>query len=481
LLSALIVLATNATQASLHNLPDLGAPDLVTYDQQTEEKLGYAFATSLHQNFNLNYDPEVISYIRKIGHKIAGQTGNHRNFQFYVIQNDSINAFAGPNGIIGIHTGLIQAVKSEDELASVIAHEIAHVTQNHLSRRYEYNSTQGTATSVATFIAALLIGMHDSNAGMAALMGGMGLNLEQQLKNSRLHESEADAIGITLLHKTGYDPHAMGQFFAKLSQDNRNNKFSLPEILRTHPVSDRRLAEAENRAENLPPTSDRKIDNSLALIKVRLATPLKPATFDDNATAAVICYQKTLKQIKQTIPNQRPLDKSCIYQEAKQHPEHTLYALLLIEAQTKSPQNDFDILKIAEYQQALHPTDTATLMRHVELLLSKNEKSAAITLIKKHANLNSYQYLPYKKLAEIYQSEQQIPEAYFASAVSEFSIGNHGAEYLLSQAEKLTPDQNELLMQEITIFRSKHAKLLKIHSKLQQTNSLINKSISTIK
>ncbi|NPA71991.1 MAG: M48 family metalloprotease, partial [Gammaproteobacteria bacterium] len=435
-LSLVIFMALTPAHASVDNLPDLGAPDLVTYDQQTEEKLGYAFSTALHQNFTLNYDPEVVSYIRKIGHQIASQTGNHRNFQFYVVQNDSINAFAGPNGIIGIHTGLIQAVKSEDELASVIAHEIAHVTQNHLSRRYEYNATEGTATSIATFIAALLIGMHDTNAGMATLMGGMGLNLEKQLKNSRQHESEADAIGITLLHKTGYDPHAMSQFFAKLSQESRNNTFSLPEILRSHPVSDHRLAEAENRAENLSERPDRKKTDHLALIKARLIPP-KEALFEAHLTDNILCYQKTLRALSKANVDYALIENNCLYNIVTEHPEHPLYSLLFIEQNAKTRINIPQALNIAEYQQALHPTDMATLMRHADLLLSQNTPLLAASLIETYASQLPYQYLPYKKLAETYQSLHRLPDAYFARAIAAFSIGNHArAEYLLSQAEK---------------------------------------------
>ncbi len=470
---ALLLLQAVPLLAHSADLPDLGAPDLIEYDQQTEEKLGRAFTTSLHRDYSLNYDPEVVSFVRKIGHKIASQTGNHRNFRFYVIDNDSINAFAGPNGVIGIHTGLIQAVQSEDELASVIAHEIAHVTQRHLSRRYEYQSNQGNVASIATMLAAILIGMHDANAGMATLMGGMGYNMEQQLKNSRLHESEADSEGIEFLHKANYNPYAMGQFFARLSKAGQNNSFALPEILRTHPVTERRLAEAGNRAQTMPPITTREPNNTLNLIKLRLNQDnLQHESHDlffikKQQSAAENCYQ--LNSIHLNNPtNSSTLNESrqCLWQLMTDTPEQLLYSNLMMESVSKHQNQDIKslerLIKYAEHQQALYPNDTAGLLRYADLLVKHDKVGLAKNILESRSENLRYQYEINQKLSEIYAQEHKNAEALYFQAVAQMDIGNtKRSQYLLKKAEENLNDTDIALKQKIFLFTNKNSNLLK--------------------
>ncbi len=473
---ALLLFMAAPLSAQSADLPDLGAPDLIEYDQQTEEKLGRAFITSLHTNYSLNYDPEVVSYVRKIGHKIASQTGNHRNFRFYVIDNDSINAFAGPNGVIGIHTGLIQAVQSEDELASVIAHEIAHVTQRHLSRSYQYQSNQGNMASIATMLAAILIGMQDPNAGMATLMGGMGYNMEQQLKNSRLYESEADSKGIEFLQKANYNPHAMGQFFARLSKAGQNNSFALPEILRTHPVTESRLAEAENRAQTMPPLKTREPDNSLNLIKLRLNQDHLQRDSHDlfflkQHSAAENCYQLNLSNLNNLTNNVTTnKNRKCLWQLIKDTPEQILYSNLMMESITKDQNQDTEllnrILKYADYQQALHPSDTSGLLRYVDLLIKFDKVELGQQILESRSKTQKYQYQVNQKLAEIYAHQQKNAEAYYFQAVAQLDIGNtKRSEYLLKKAEENINSTDTMLKHKIFLFSNKHANLLKNSTK----------------
>jgi predicted Zn-dependent protease len=473
---ALLLLLAAPLSAESADLPDLGAPDLIEYDQQTEEKLGRAFTASLHTHYSLNYDPEVVSFVRQIGHKIASKTGNHRNFRFYVIDNDSINAFAGPDGVIGIHTGLIQAVQSEDELASVIAHEISHVTQRHLSRRYEYQSNQGNIASIATMLAAILIGMQDPNAGMAALMGGMGYNIEQQLKNSRLYESEADSKGIELLQKANYNPHAMGQFFARLSKAGQNNSFALPEILRTHPVTASRLAEAGNRAETMPPLKTKEPDNSLNLIKLRLNQDHLQHKSGDlfllkRRSAAENCYQLNLSNINNITDNVTiNRNRSCLWQLIKDTPEQILYSNLMIESLTKDQYKDTDllnrILKYAEYQQAIHPNDTSGLLRYTDLLINLGQVNLGQKILESRNENQKYHYQANLKLAEIYAHRQENAEAYYFQAVAQLDIGNlKRSEYLLKKAKENINSKDIILKNKIFLFSRENANLLKSNSK----------------
>ena len=458
-LLAALNLSTISQSVQATELPELGSQDLIAYDQQTEKDLGRAFTSALHSQYPLNYDPEVINYIRQMGHRIASQTGQAREFRFYVINNSAINAFAGPNGTIGIHTGLIQAANSDDEIASVIAHEIAHITQRHLSRRHQLNNSQGNLASFATILAAILIGAYEPTAVVPTIMAGMGLNIEKQLKNSREHEAEADSVGISMLQKAGYNPHAMASFFARLAKENQHNEYTVPEILLSHPVTDSRIAEAENRAQSMYTQAATPKQNSLQLIKHRIATTdslfnlgAMAKDYDTNPTDASLCYKKSLNSLH----NKTGKDITCLKELALKHPEQSLYSNLLLESmlnkQKPTPTEAEFLLEQADFQLALFPNNLASLIRYSDLLLLLNKTQLATELLTKYAKESRYQYLINKKLSEIYAKQNRLGEAYFFKAVSEFNIGNiERTTYLLTQAKKFNQPENKSLTKKITL------------------------------
>ena len=470
----ILIVALHTTNSQANSLPDLGSPDLVEYDTQTEKELGRAFTSTLHTHYNLYSDLETNAYIRELGHKLASHTGNNRNYSFYIIEDSSINAFAGPDGVIGIHTGLINATESEDELAAVIAHEISHVTQNHLSRRYEYSSTQGSLNSIASLIAAILIGMHDPSAGMATLMGGMGYNLQQQLKNSRLHESEADAIGIDLLHKTGYDPHAMGDFFGRLAKASQLDTFQVPEILRTHPVSENRLAEAQNRAQNMSITQKNKPGSYLTYIKMRLKKDQSdfpeytPKKITKNESE--VCYQKTLESIraKKRLP-------SCVKNENSKPESLPLFTTALIESYTtinkKLSSQEFDYLKkLVEFKLELHPNNPSIPIRYSKYLQQSGESQQAIKILNDAESKLTYKYRLYKTLSEFYTQTKQESYVYLNLAKAYLEIGSvERSEYFAKRTKETIKENNNAIKQEITLLEDKLNKLLK--NKDKNTNN----------
>ena len=181
----------------------------------TEIKLGRQFIRSARSQLAFVSDPEIASYIEGLGDRLLGPTGLSRSkFQFSVIDDDNLNAFAVPGGWISVHTGLITRTDSESELASVLAHEIAHITQRHLPRTFE-RAEQRTLPAVAAMMGAILVG---GQIGSAALVGANAAVVADQLKYSREFEKEADAIGLELLSKGEFDVHAMPRFFLKLQK-----------------------------------------------------------------------------------------------------------------------------------------------------------------------------------------------------------------------------------------------------------------------
>jgi predicted Zn-dependent protease len=200
-------------------------------------------------------DPQITEYINDIGHRIAAQTNDgDYTFTFFVVDDPNINAFALPGGFIGVHTGLIEATRNEDELAGVIAHEVAHVTQRHIARAVHANSRQSILTT-ALMLGAMVLGA--AGGGGDAVQGAMaiaqGTAAQQQINFTRSNEYEADRIGISALAAAGFDPHGMASFFEVMSRQNTTSpELRMPEFLRTHPVTTARIAEARNRAQGYP-------------------------------------------------------------------------------------------------------------------------------------------------------------------------------------------------------------------------------------
>lgn len=240
-----------------YNLPDMGTPADTAMSPAEERKLGAQVVTQLRAQHAIIDDPALDEYLSKIGARLLAHTDRPgMDLHFYVIDNDDINAFALPGGYIGVNAGLIMATQSESELASVMAHELAHVTQRHIARQIA-ESKGDTIATLATAIVAAIAGAQagGGDAAMAAIMGGMSHLGMQQLAYTRAHEYEADRVGIHTLAAAGYDPHAMARFFSTLQRQSDLYGQQPPQILLSHPVSSTRMAEAEARAAGYPDSS----------------------------------------------------------------------------------------------------------------------------------------------------------------------------------------------------------------------------------
>lgn len=245
-------------------LPDLGSPADTVLSQNDEAQIGSAIMRDIRNSGQVVEDPLVTEYINQIGNKIAAQTNNgDYDFTFFVIKDSRINAFALPGGYIGIHTGLLEATRSEDELAGVLAHEVAHVTQRHIARAIHASSRQ-SILSTAIMLGAVLAGAASgsSDAMQAGMAVAQGTAMQQQINFTRSNEHEADRIGISALAGAGFDPYGMASFFNVLSrQTTRAPNERTPEFLMTHPVTSSRIAEARDRARSFEQV---KSDNSIS-------------------------------------------------------------------------------------------------------------------------------------------------------------------------------------------------------------------------
>lgn len=247
----LILLTPLANHAAELALPELGDSSATALTPEQEKQIGDEVVRRMRHAGYIISDPLITDYIERLGTSLAVNAQSDQAFTFFVVDAPSINAFALPGGYIGIHTGLILASQSESELASVLAHEIAHVTQHHLARGVEQANRMQAPLTLA-LIAAILIGGSDPEIANAAIAASLGGSQQMQLNFTRAHEHEADRVGMQLLANSNFDPHGMAEFFSRLQDASRYHGEGVPEFLRTHPVTSSRLAEAQSAAEQFP-------------------------------------------------------------------------------------------------------------------------------------------------------------------------------------------------------------------------------------
>ncbi|MBE8189576.1 MAG: M48 family metalloprotease [Candidatus Thioglobus sp.] len=244
------------------NVFALEVPELTAIEPFSEKKLGNQFLQFIWQTDEVITDVEITTYLNKLGFELVNYSQNPRkHFGFFMLNDSSINAFAGPYGYIGVHSGAILVSKSESELAAVLSHEIAHITQNHLNRFSEKTSKHNYLLFAGLVLAALLDSGEATEAVAASTIAGV---TQQGINFTREHEWEADRIGTKILIKSGFNPKGMADFFAKL-KDSPN----AIEFLRTHPLSVNRISESLPRAARL--SSDYRQDSfAYKTIKAKL-------------------------------------------------------------------------------------------------------------------------------------------------------------------------------------------------------------------
>jgi beta-barrel assembly-enhancing protease len=277
-----------AAQSDPDDLPDIGSPAQATLTLEDEYQIGRMIVRGLRDQDQIQEDPEVTEYIRSLGYKLSSQAHDGaQKFNFFMVNENTINAFALPGGFIGINTGLLLETRNESELAGVLAHEIAHVTQRHIARSIAAQS-RTSLVSTAAMLAAILVGAAGGgDAAMAGMAAAQSLAIQQQISFTRANESEADRVGLGVLARAGFDPEGMPAFFETMSRRAGTSEANIPEMLRTHPVTISRIAETKERAEQLhvTPAPD---SLSYAITRERLRVLATPAGEDPREYYAAV-------------------------------------------------------------------------------------------------------------------------------------------------------------------------------------------------
>lgn len=421
-------------------LPDIGTAGASTLTPREEKQLGQEFMRNIRQNLQLMDDPLSVSYLQSLADKLQPklrETGI--DITVFLIDDPSINAFAGPGGYIGIHSGLLMAARTEGELASVMAHEISHVSQRHLVRAFE-SSKQMSLASMGAIIAGIILGNNNPELSEAVIASTVAGNAQQQLTYSRSHEQEADRIGIELLANADYDPRMMVSFFEVLQQQQRTVGSNAPEFLLTHPLTLSRIADTRNRAEQYP--QSRQGDNStFQLIQARVATltknagqnPFNGETREDDTNNQASQYYLGLAAEKK---GNYSLARQHLQPLLREHPQRLLYHFSAAEIEL-ADNHPAQAEKITQHALDLFPGSAPLLELHAKTQLQQDKTQQAFLTLKSAIRQHPERIYLYKTYADAASKIGNIAEAYRALTDYQYQLGNvHQAIDYLQQALK---------------------------------------------
>ncbi len=268
------------------SLPEMGTVAAATLSINQEQAIGDFYRRQLRGVAPFIYDPLLVNYINTLGHRLVAQANSVKMpFTFYLINNKQINAFAFFGGNVVLHSSLLQETDNESQLASVIAHEISHVTQRHLARHMEEQSRSAPLTW-ASALGSMLLTMASPEAGMAALTTTLAGREQSVISFTQSNEQEADRIGLGILQRAGFDPQAMYNFMQKLADQYRYTSLP-PEMLLTHPLPESRISDMRNRVNQM---GRKKVPSSqdYLLAKFRIAAMYDTSQTKEQSLQALI-------------------------------------------------------------------------------------------------------------------------------------------------------------------------------------------------
>jgi predicted Zn-dependent protease len=423
------------------NLPDIGSPASATISTSDEYRLGAQVVRQLRDEKAIMEDPEVTEYLQSLGQRLAAQAPDtNQRFTFFAVNEGTINAFALPGGFIGVNYGTVLASRSESELAGVVGHEVAHVTQRHMARTFHAQSSQGIAQTAA-ILAAILIGAMTGGSGMeGAIAIAQGAVAQQQVNFTRANEYEADRVGIGFVAGAGFDPNGMASFFEAMSRHEGLAGQYVPEMIQSHPVNSNRIAEARGRAAQYEHPKSNPDSETYQLIRERLrvlAMPKDPQIAERYAQDTKN-FKGTLGQrygyalaLMQAGKNQ---DAAKILSElVGEHENLTLLHSALAQAEVDGGLENDGIASFAKAN-ALFPRNIALTVRYAQALLKANRPKEAHSL-----------------LIDLYNNEVSTPEQIQLTALAASAAGDMGDAYFYMSEYHIATGNLQLAMQQLQL------------------------------
>jgi predicted Zn-dependent protease len=403
---AILLLLAGALQAQNESLPDFGESGVLPMGQ--EYVLGRAWLMSFRHQVPVVNDPILQDYLETLVYRLAEFSElKDRRLEVIIIDNPSINAFAVPGGVVGVHNGLIAKAQSEAQLASVLTHELAHISQRHFSRGVE-NQQATSMPSMAGMLGGLvMVAAGAGDAGIATIMGTAAAAQQTKLRHSRLHEQEADRIGIQNLERAGMDPNGAAAMFDVMQAGKRNYGGRPPEFLLTHPLTESRIADARNRAR----TYEQRVyeDNpAFQLMKARVALHF----IEENDKAVAHFRQQLSKRGRHAEADQyglvlaltragNPREAMMLLKPLREFsPQNMIYALAEVDIELVAG-NYKRAFEILERGMLLVPGNHPITMSMVAALVQVKEYRKAETILAAHALARPDDPLVWYELAEI--------------------------------------------------------------------------------
>lgn len=436
-----------AQDDNFDQLPDLGSNAANFLSDYEAEQLGKSFIRQSRYRLPYVSDPELVGYINRLGNRLLEVSDDAgKDYNFYLIDNNVINAFAVPGGHIAMHTAILTKSESESELASVVAHEIAHVTQAHISRKFE-NSQYDSWLAIGALLAAAVSGSAD--AAQAAFGVSQASIIDRQLTFSRAYETEADSLGIRLLSRAGFDPQAMPVFFKRLLSESRISESHAPEFLRSHPLTINRVSESSERVRAYPkaPVQD-QAEFLLMQAKAR-------AGYAKDKSKARDHYFEQLKLGNTSLPNRYgyglaltengEFDKAreVLTELAKDYPKNVTVRLIKADNELNAGNINIGLAQL----QDLYAEQNQLGNRLVDiyyanaLVLTKNNKDAIPILHKAIANNKNEPYFhillarAYGETGDNLRSYQSRGEYHYLSGNYQFAIQQYKRAFSLTKTE----------------------------------------------
>lgn len=443
-------------RSSAQVLPDLGDVSQAVFSPVLERQLGETIMQQVRADPAFFDDPVVADYLNQLGNRLVSFSPDPRQqFEFFALTDPSVNAFALPGGFIGVHTGLLLTSQTESELASVLAHEIAHVTQRHIARMLAGQERTGLAT-LAAMAVGLLAARANSNLAQAVIAGSQAAAIQNQINYTRDHEREADRIGVQIMQQAGLDARAMPTFMERLQRAMRLYESGAPAYLQTHPVTTERIADLQNRTEGLgykqvPDNADFQLVR--ARVRVRAMEPRQSLAFFEQGlkerrfiNEAATHYGLTLSLLRlKNFP--RAMRELAALEQML--PAHPTVAALRGEVLAASGEVAG---ALAHYAAALkaHPGNRALIYDYAELLIRNGRAETALKVVearqmehpdeirlytlqsRSHAALGN-RLLQHRAQAEVY-----LRQGHLGAAVEQLELAvraGDGDFYQLSAAE----------------------------------------------
>nr|WP_228278734.1 M48 family metalloprotease [Acinetobacter indicus] len=377
----------NFTTSPQFNVPEIGA-GVGLIDQQKERMIGEKVYREVQRQMPVAQNPWLEDQLFSVFSHLLSQTQMGQPIGLLIINDPQINAFAVPGGLFALNTGLVTSARNMDEVAGVMAHEIAHVTQRHYSRSQEAFKGQGLLALAGVLVGALVASQADGDAGAAVMMGSQAALMDKQLTYSRNQEREADRIGMQYMYTAGYNPQSMADFFEVMHRATSRVSF-LPDFWFTHPLTTERMSEARLRANQLPRVKSSLRDEEFDILKQYTLVVSNQAT--EQQLQVLASRNNFAAQLALAAFYTRQGDYALAQQTLDQAKNHRrLHHLIsLIQTDIYLGQNKLsEAYKVISSPARIMPENRALNYKLAEVLIRQNKPAEAQALVQKFLNRN---------------------------------------------------------------------------------------------